>query len=89
MKDIYPRLIEVEKRGVEVILIMGDMGSQRIDAISDDGIQFLGTGLNRSKYTDPVERENSDRDWFIEFKHVPETRWLDWKFHDLDSTLAK
>jgi hypothetical protein len=34
-----------------------------------------------------VERENSDRDWFIEFKHVPENGWLDWKFHDLDSTM--
>ncbi len=87
--DIYPRLIEVEKRGVEVICIMGDMGSKRIDMVSDDGIQFLGTGLNRSKYTDPIERKNSDSDWFIEFKHVPASKWLGWKFHDLDSTLAR
>lgn len=87
LNDIYPRLIEVEKRGVNVILIMGDMGSQRIDITNQDGITFLGTGLNRSKYKDPVERENSDRDWFIEFKHVPEKRWLDWQFHDLDSTI--
>lgn len=89
LNDIYPRLLEVEKRGVEVIMIMGDMGGQRIDMESDDGIRFLGTGLNRSKYTDPVERENADRDWFIEFKHVPEKGWLDWQFHDIDSTLAR
>lgn len=87
LNDIYPRLVEVEKRGVEVILIMGDMGSQRIEITNRDGITFMGTGLNRSYFKDPVERENSDRDWFIEFKHVPETRWLDWKFHDLDSTM--
>lgn len=87
LKDIYPRLIEVKKRGVEVILIMGDMGSQKINTISEDGIHFLGTGLNRSKYQDPVERENSDRDWFIEFKHVPKEGWLNWQFHDLDSTI--
>ncbi len=88
LNDIYPRLVEVKKRGVEVICIIGDMGSQRIDAVSDDGIHFIGTGLNRSKYKDPVERENSPRDWFIEFKHVPESGWLEWQFHDLDSTLA-
>jgi len=88
LNDIYPRLVELKKRGVEVICIIGDMGSQRIDAVSDDGIHFIGTGLNRSKFTDPVERENSPRDWFIEFKHVPESGWLDWHFHDLDSTLA-
>jgi hypothetical protein len=87
LNDIYPRLIEVKNRGVEVILIMGDMGSQRINILNPDGIHFVGTGLNRSKYQDPEVRENSDRDWFIEFKHVPETRWLDWKFHDLDSTM--
>ena len=89
LNEIYPRLIEVKERGVEVILILGDMGSQTIDTVSDDGIHFLGTGLNRSKFKDPVERENSPRDYFIEFKHVPESGWLDWKFHDLDSTIAK
>ncbi|NQU52111.1 MAG: metallophosphoesterase, partial [Bacteroidetes bacterium] len=89
INEIYPRLIEVEKRGVKVILLMGDMGSQRIDAVSDDGIQFLGTGLNRSKFKDAEERENSPCDWFIEFKHVPETGWLNWQFHDLDSTVAQ
>ncbi|SHF73541.1 hypothetical protein SAMN05444274_10863 [Mariniphaga anaerophila] len=87
LNDIYPRLLEVEKRGVEVILIMGDMGSRRFEVTNRDGITFLGTGLNRSYYKDPVERENSARDWVVEFKHVPENRWLDWKFHDLDSTL--
>lgn len=88
LNDIYQRLIEVEKRGVEVILIMGDMGSKKIDIISEDGIQFLGTGLNRSKYEDPEVRENMPRDYFLEFKHVPQTGWLQWQFHDLDSLLT-
>jgi predicted phosphodiesterase len=87
LNEIYPRLIEVEKRGVEVILILGDMGSRRFETTNEDGIHFMGTGLNRSYYKDPVERENSARDWFLEFKHVPETQWLGWKFHDLDSAI--
>ena len=84
INEIYPRLKEVKERGIEVILILGDMGSKKIDLVSDDGIYFLGTGLNRSKYQDPEEREASPRDWIIEFKHVPQTGWLDWKFIDLD-----
>ena len=87
LKVIYPRLVEVKNRGIEVILILGDMGSQKMEFTSEKGIHFLGTGLNRSKYKDPVERENSNRDWFIEFKHAPEKGWLDWQFHDLDSTI--
>ena len=89
INEIYPRLLKVKEKGVKVILILGDMGSQTIDTVSDDGIYFLGTGLNRSKFKDPVERENSPHDYFIEFKHVPESGYLNWEFHDLDSTIAK
>lgn len=89
IKEIYPRLIEVEKRGVEVILIMGDMGHHKVHFVSDDGIDFLGTGLNRSFYEDPEERANAPKDWILEFKHVPAEKWLDFKFHDLDSIPPK
>jgi hypothetical protein len=89
LNEIYPRLLKVKERGIEVILLLGDMGSQRIDTVSVDGIHFLGTGLNRSKFQNPVERENSPRDWFIEFKHVPDKGWLTWQFHDLDSMFIK
>lgn len=84
LSEIYPRLVEVKKRGVEVILILGDMGSKKLDVVSDEGIHFLGAGLNHSKYKDPVDRENSPPDWLIEFKHVPEKGSLEWKFIDID-----
>ncbi len=84
LNDIYPRLIEVKNRGIEVILIMGDMGSKKIDILSDDGIRFLGTGLNHSKYQDPEDLKNIPPDWMIEFHHLPEKKWLDWKFVDID-----
>jgi hypothetical protein len=82
--EIYPRLVEVKKRGIEVISILGDMGAKKIDFTSTDGLHFLGTGLNRSKYQDPVDRENSPQDWAIIFKHVPATGWMDWVFVDFD-----
>lgn len=84
LNEIYPRLIEVKNRGVDVILIMGDMGSKKIDFVSDDGIHFLGCGLNHSKYKDPEEREKSPPDWLIEFRHVPEKELLEWEFLDID-----
>lgn len=89
LNDIYPRLIEVKNRGIEVILIMGDMGSKKIDVVSDDGIHFLGTGLNHSKYKDPEVLKNIPPDWMIEFHHLPEKRWLDWEFVDIDVMVEK
>lgn len=88
INDIYPRLVEVQKRGVQVISILGDMGHKKVEFVSDDGLIFLGTGLNRSKYKDPVERANAPKDWILEFKHVPEKRWLDWQFLDIDSIVG-
>lgn len=88
INDIYPRLVEVQKRGVQVISILGDMGHKKVEFVSDDGLIFMGTGLNRSKYQDPVQRENAPKDWILEFKHVPKTRWLDWQFHDIDSIIG-
>lgn len=83
-KEIYPKLVEVQNRGVEVISILGDMGAKKIDFLSDDGLHFLGTGLNRSKYPDPIERANSPQDYALIFKHVPKTGWMNWEFVDFD-----
>ena len=89
VNEIYPRLVEVEKRGVDVICILGDMGGKKIDIENPDGIQFLGCGLTRSMYrNDPEKLENAPPDWILEFKHFPESRWLDWKFHDIDSFIS-
>lgn len=84
VREIYPRLVEVKKRGIEVISILGDMGAKKIDYTSSDGLHFLGTGLNKSKYQNPEDRANSPQDWVIIFKHSPVTGWMDWKFVDFD-----
>ncbi len=84
VNTIYPRLIEVKNRGVEVICILGDMGARKIDVLSDDGIRFLGTGLAKSYYKDPEERAKSRTDYAIIFKHVQKTKSLTWEFVDFD-----
>lgn len=84
VKEIYPRLVDVKNRGVEVLCILGDMGAKKIDLLSDDDIHFMGTGLSRSYYADPEERKKAAPDWAIVFKHVPQTAWLDWEFVDFD-----
>jgi hypothetical protein len=81
---VYPELVKVKNRGVDVICILGDMGSRKIDLISDDGIHFLGTGLHKSYYKDLEERKNAASDYVLIFKHVPKTRKLSWEFIDLD-----
>ncbi len=82
--EIYPRLVDVKNRGVEVISILGDMGAKKIDFSSSDGLHFLGTGLNKSKYQDPEDRANSPQDWAIIFKHIPAEGKMTWQFVDFD-----
>lgn len=83
-KEIYPRLVDVKERGVEVVSILGDMGAKKIEFVSEHGLHFLGTGLNKSKYQDPAERASSPTDWAIIFKHVPEKGRMTWEFVDFD-----
>lgn len=84
VNEIYPRLIEVKERGVEVICILGDMGAKKLDEICDNGIHFLGAGLSKSVFKDPEERKKSNPDYAIIFKHLPKEKSLTWEFHNFD-----
>lgn len=46
-EDIYPELLRVEERGVEVICIGGDIGfrSNEFEYLTSEGIQFLASGI--------------------------------------------
>ena len=74
---IYPKLLAVESRGIEVICLMGDLSGNKktFNMISDDGIQFLGTGL----------QENQPDDKVLIFTLDKQTRELSWEFQNLDS----
>jgi hypothetical protein len=76
---VYPKLVEVKQRGVEVICILGDMGSglKKFQVDSEDGIHFLGCGLHH----------NEPEDMVLIFSYNTESQYLDYNFHNLDSLL--
>ena len=78
-KVIYPKLLEVKNKGVEVICILGDMGAgpKKFDMISDDGIHFLGCGLYHNEPDDNV---------LVFTQHLNDEN-LTWEFVNLDSLI--
>ena len=45
--DIYPQLVEVKNRGIEVLCIAGDIGFnvKEFEYLTDEGIHFIGSGI--------------------------------------------
>ncbi len=76
---VYPKLLEVKERGIEVICIVGDMGSgpKKFQMDSDDGIHFLGCGLYH----------NDPEDNVLIFDYDKGLKQLNYRFHNLDSLL--
>ena len=86
MDAIYPMLINVENKGVEVLHIMGDVGDNYFYGISDDGIEYFGSGINNSSNMlmgIPI----TSPDFVLVFKHVISTNNLSWEFVELNSLL--
>lgn len=89
---VFPRLQEVQKRGVEVILIGGDTGLRvkEFEFKTQEGITFLGSGLNNSAGTEYKPAYfNPAPDKVLIFKHQPEIRNLEWEFRLLDEMVKK
>ncbi|MEL6863153.1 MAG: metallophosphoesterase [Bacteroidota bacterium] len=90
---VYPLLTEVQQRGVQVILIGGDVG-QRCKTFSyqsQEGIWFLGSGINNSmgSETIPPWVTNLNPDSILVFEHQIEKGRLSWKFYDLDEMVQE
>ncbi len=77
VNTIYAKLKQVNNRGTQVICVLGDMGGYKktFSSISDDGIWFLGCGLNHNEPDDEV----------LIFNYNITNEFLDWQFHNLDS----
>lgn len=73
-KDIYPRLVELENRGIEVICIGGDVGFhvKSFEYTTVDGIQYLASGCN-------LVGEDS----VLIFDYFVDEKELDWRFRGL------
>lgn len=81
INSIYPLLLNVKNKGIDVINIMGDMGAGKksFDMQSVDGITFLGCGLYH----------NSPDDLVLIFNHNIKERTLTWEFYNLDDLINK
>ena len=91
MAAIYPLLLRVKARGIEVVDVSGDTGFRRkkVEAVSEDGIHYLGSGIDNSRYArDPAALDSVPPDLVLIFEHQPAKRRLTWAFRDLDSLLA-
>lgn len=90
-KVVYPLLKKVRKRGVQVILITGDLGarSKKFQFKSKEGIYFLGSGINNScqKEWAPAFVKDFSPDKILILKHNINKRTLSWDFYDLDSLI--
>ncbi len=75
-QDIYPRLIELKKKGIEVVCVGGDIGfkTQKFEHTTPEDIHFLASGMSF----------NAEQNYGLVFKHDPGDRTLKWEFKSLD-----
>ena len=86
--SLYPRLVEVQQRGVQVIVLAGDFGkrSKSFYWPTREGVVFLGSGINNSilNIDTPEQAGSVAPDRVIVFYHDPKERTLRWEFPTLD-----
>lgn len=72
--DLYPKLQEVNERGIQVLCIAGDLGirTTEFEYQTEDGIFFLASGLD---FLDP-DKNNQ----VLLLHHNEETKQLEWQF---------
>ncbi|MCK4663367.1 MAG: hypothetical protein KAT68_10915 [Bacteroidales bacterium] len=71
-KDVYPLLIKVKNKGIEVICLAGDIGFKvkKFEYITSEGIYFLASGINSGKSDNKV----------LIFEHNISKNTLSWDF---------
>ena len=88
---VYPWLAAAQKRGVQVVLIGGDVGMQAksFEFRTTEGIWLLGSGINNSlrrEYAPEYVKDfGPDKVLLLEYK--PGDKELSWEFVELDSLL--
>ena len=84
---IYPLLARVQKKGVQVVCVGGDMGmrAKKFAFRTGEGIWFLGAGINNGvpEWHRPDYLTNFDPDQLLIFRHWPERGKLEWEFVEL------
>jgi hypothetical protein len=82
---IYPELVEVQNKNIQVIHLAGDMGQKQstFEHKTKEGVQFLGSGvLSSNEYNLKFKKVNSN-DSVLVFEHTPSLNKLEWAFIDV------
>jgi len=80
---LYPKLEEIMKKEIQVILLAGDMGQKQsaYEYRNENGIMFLGNGgLSDILYNNEKFPKASTADSVLVFTHYPDHQLLKWKF---------
>jgi hypothetical protein len=79
---IYPMLVDVKSRGINVINIAGDLGQESTDYYekSADGIHFLGSGITSDIPWNNQFSTHGKEDKILIFEHDMETQKISWHF---------
>ncbi len=83
----YPIFQKIQKKGVQLILIGGDLGqrTKEFEYRSKEGIYFLGSGINNSAipFGLPDYVTNTNPDKLLIFNHDLKEKELSWEFVEL------
>ena len=74
--EIYPKLVEIKKKGVEVVCIGGDIGfhAKEFEYLTPEGIHFLASGITYGQ----------DENKALLFQHNLSDKTLTWDFKQLN-----
>ncbi len=78
---VYPGLVNVQRRGIQVICLGGDIGvkTAAFEYHTEEGIVYLASGLEAKQ---PANRA-------LLFEYLPSSRQLKWKFVDIEKLPIK
>ena len=74
---VYPKLVEVQQKGIQVICIAGDIGAKvsSFEHQTEDGIYFMASGL----------KEGAKENKVLLFDHDIKNNDLSWKYEDIEN----
>ncbi len=82
---IYPMLQQVSDRGIKVINIAGDFGQKntQFEAVTADGIHFIGSGITSNTSYNEQFPSNGKPDKILVLHHNPKTKKITWRFVEI------
>lgn len=88
-RSVYPWLLQVQERGIQVVVIAGDVGQKDkyYQYQTSDGVWFLASGINNSFEQDLEKRALLPKDRLLYLEYTDSTRSLTWDFPILEEML--